>query len=201
MITRKKKLRLIQFSLLIIGVTIIFITYLQKENISLKKIVSTETEKKIKKQIENQSSTGDVFYKIKYSGLDMTGNRYILKSEEAYNDSSNQELVNMKVVEAIFYFKDGTILNIWSDNGVYNNKSLDMDFSGNVKALYENSELYAQKAMFSNSESFLTITENVKVIDYRGTVFADKLFFDIKKQELNVASSNNKKVNTNINLK
>ena len=40
----------------------------------------------------------------------------------------------MKFVEAIFYFKDDTVLNVWSDNGIYNNKTLDMNFDGNVKA-------------------------------------------------------------------
>ena len=45
------------------------------------------------------------------------------------------------------------------------------------------------------------ISNNVKVKDYRGTMFADKLFFDIKKQTLNIASTKDGKVNANINLK
>ena len=39
----------------------------------------------------------------------------------------------MNEVHAIFYFKDNTILYIWSDEGVYNNKNLDMKFSDNVE--------------------------------------------------------------------
>ena len=34
----------------------------------------------------------------------------------------------MSFVNAIFYFKDNTILTIDSDEGVYNNKTLDMIF-------------------------------------------------------------------------
>ena len=37
----------------------------------------------------------------------------------------------------VFYFKDDTILNIKSDNGIYNNKTLDMIFEKNVKADYK----------------------------------------------------------------
>ena len=37
-------------------------------------------------------------------------------------------MVSMRDVEAIFYFKDNTVLNVKSDEGVYNNKSLDMIF-------------------------------------------------------------------------
>ena len=107
----------------------------------------------------------------------------------------------MKSVEAVFYFKDNKTLNVWSESGVYNNRTLDMRFDGNVKAKYEDSELYAQKADYSNSKSFLTISGAVKVKDSRGTVFADKLLFDIKKQTLKIASIEDNKINANINLK
>ena len=76
-----------------------------------------------------------------------------------------------------------------------------MSFSGDVEAVYEDSLLYAQKAEYSNSESYLEISEKVKINDTKGTMVADKLFFDIKKQTLNIASFEDKKVNTNITLK
>ena len=41
-------------------------------------------------------------------------------------------------------------LNISSDMGEYNNKTLDMKFTKDVSALYEESKLYAGKAEFSN---------------------------------------------------
>ena len=41
---------------------------------------------------------------------------------------------------------------------------------------------------------------NVKVKDIRGDIFADKLFFDLKKQTLNIKSFNNNKVNANLKL-
>ena len=50
-----------------------------------------------------------------------------------------------------------------SDEGVYNNKTLDMKFNKNVMAKYQDSELMAQKAEYSNSKSFLIISNNVKV--------------------------------------
>ena len=43
----------------------------------------------------------------------------------------------MKFVEAKFYFKDDTVLQVKSDFGIYNNKTLDMNFKGNVIASYE----------------------------------------------------------------
>ena len=107
----------------------------------------------------------------------------------------------MKSVTSIFYFKDGTVLNVSSNTGIYNNKTLDMFFSGKVKASYIDSKLFAEKAEYSNSESFLTITKNVIIEDSRGTMIADKLFFDIKKQTLKIAAFKDNKINANINLK
>ena len=198
---RKKKLRIIQFLLLIIGTIIIFYTYLNKSKNDKTEIITSETQEKLKKQIDNNQNQGDTFYNIEYSGIDLAGNRYRLKSKEASNIKSNKEVVKMKFVEAIFYFKDDTVLNIQSNYGIYNNRTLDMTFSGDVQAFYQGSKLFAQKAEYSNSESFLTISEKVKIDDTRGIMFADKLLFDIKKQTLNIASFNDGKIDANVMLK
>ena len=198
---RKKKLRIIQLVLLTLGLLIIFLTYVQNQRSLEDEIVSSKIQNKIKKQLENQSDEADSFYNIEYTGLDLAGNRYILKSEEASSNRENQEIVNMKFVEAKFYFKDDTVLQVKSDFGIYNNKTLDMNFKGNVIASYEGSQLFAQKAEYSNSKSFLIISEKVKIKDIRGTMVADKLLFDIKKQTLKIASVKDGKVNADINLK
>ena len=195
---RKKKLRLFQAILLIVGIIIIFITYADKGFFLNKKI-----NKKTIPIIENET-TGqkeNIFYNIEYSGLDLAGNRYIIKSKEATTNASNQEIVNMKFVESFFYFKDDTVLKVKSDYGTYNNKTLDMFFNSNVKANYQNSVLFAENAEYSNSENFLSISGKVKIEDFKGTMFADKLLFDIKKNKLNITSFNDDKINANLNLK
>tara|TARA_B110000967_G_C18707664_1_gene471092 strand:+ start:39 stop:638 length:600 start_codon:yes stop_codon:yes gene_type:complete len=197
---REKKLRLIQISLLLIGTLIIFFTYYDNKKSSKNQIITKEAENKILKLSQNTKGS-DIFYNIEYSGLDLAGNRYILKSEEAIASKSNQEIVNMKSVDAIFYFKNDTILEITSDTGIYNNKTLDMIFDGNIKANYAGSELFAEKAEYSNSKSFLSISEKVKINDIRGTMFADKLLFNIKNKTIDIASFNDGKINANVNLK
>ena len=198
---RKKKLLIIQICLLLLGVFVILFTYASKEKLEENKIISKEDQKKIKKQLSKDSTEGDIFYNIEYSGFDIAGNRYKLKSKEASNNKNSQELVEMKFVEAIFYFKDGTTLQVESNKGLYNNKTLDMVFEDNVNAVYEGSRLEANIAEYSNLKSFLTISGNVKVKDIKGTMFADKLLFDIKKQTLNIASTKDGKINANVNLK
>ena len=61
----------------------------------------------MKKQLDvTNDQQGDIFYNIEYSGFDLSGNRYILKSKEARNSKSESDVVNMKFVEAKFYLKN-----------------------------------------------------------------------------------------------
>ena len=107
----------------------------------------------------------------------------------------------MKDVTAIFYFNDNTILNVFSDKGVYNNKTLDMKFDGNIKANYIDSKLFADQAEYSNTGNFLSIKDNVTVVDKRGRIKADRIFFDLKENTVDIESFNNKTVNATINRK
>ena len=197
-IDRKKKLRLIQFFLLFFGLLAIYLTYYNKELNEDQNSIS----KKIPKKNQNISEEDerDLFFNIEYSGFDLQGNRYSLKSEEAFIDKLNSEIVYMKNVNSIFYFKDNTVLYVSSNNVIYNNKTLDMKFEQNVKANYLSSELFAEKAEYSNSESFLSIHENVRINDIKGNLIADKLLFDITDKKLDITSFNNGKINANINL-
>ena len=195
-----KKNRIIQISLFIIGTLILFFTYSDKKLKKSKIIIPTET----KTKLENSQSSkdgSDTFYNIEYSGFDLEGNRYVLKAEEAINNKDNQDIVIMKLVNAYFYFKDDTVVEVKSDAGIYNNRTLDMKFNGNIKALYDKSKLFAQKAEYSNSKSYLTVYDKVEIIDTKGTMVADKLFFDIKNGTLDISSMNNNLVNTQLNLK
>ena len=201
MIERKKKLRLIQFTLLILGILILYFTYAQRNLEFEDEIISKSSQEKAKQQdLAKTSDKGDVFFNIEYTGLDLNGNRYLLKSKEAYLDEIKPEIVYMKSVNAIFYFKDGTKLFVSSDNCIYNNKTLDMKFEINVKAKYQESLLFAENAEYSNSESYLSIYNKVRVNDIRGNLVADKLLFDITKQKLDITSFNDGKINANVNL-
>ena len=187
---RKKKLKIIQISLLFLGIIIIFYTYFVKERENL---TQESLKSKINNEILSQDADKDVFINVQYSGLDLNGNRYIIKSEKAFNNDENPNIVNMENVTSFFYFKDETTLKIISDTAIYNNNSLDMKFDGNIKATYMESRLFAQKAIYNNKDSSLIVTDNVKVFDSRGAINADKFFFDIKKQKLNISSLNKKK--------
>ena len=199
---RKKKLRLVQITLLIFGLLIIFFTYIKRENNFSGDIIPKETKKKIEKQLsEEKVKKNDIFYNVEYSGFDLNGNRYIIKCKEAITNKEFVELINMKTVDATFFFKNDLELVIKSDEAIYNNETLDIKFSKNIEGSYHNSKLFAQNANYSNSGGFVSVSDNVKITDPKGTMFAKKLLFDIKAKTLKITSEKDDKVKANINIK
>ena len=106
----------------------------------------------------------------------------------------------MKDVKATFYFKDQTILNVSSNEGKYNNQTLYMKFENKVIMDYNNDWLKADNAEYSNSGNYLLIENNVKVNSDMGNISADKLFFDLKMQKLDIGSFQNNNINANIKI-
>ena len=200
---RKKKIQLAQIIFLFLGLFTIFFTYLKRETNQKETLISVETKKKIEKQLSDQKTIddSDTFYNVEYSGFDLNGNRYIIKCKEAVVNKNSIELIKMQFVNAKFYFKDDTTLFINSESGIYNNKTLDIQFSKNVRGSYLNSKLFAQNANYSNSSGYVSISNNVIIEDPKGSMFAKKLLFDIKTKTLKISSSQNERVKANITLK
>ena len=204
MIQRKKKILFLQLSLLILGIIIIIVTYLNNEDSSDKKIILKSTEEKIAKKLKDDNKeniNSNTFLNIEYSGLDFSGNRFILESKEATTISTNSEIVDLKGVKAVFYFKDDTILIVKSNFGRYNSKTLDMKFSEKVIATYNDNILNADNAEYTNSLGKLIISNKVKIYSTEGDLLADKLTFDVKNQILEIDSFNENKINANIRNK
>ena len=197
---RKKKLRIVQLCLISIGILTLIFTYSDKINLKKRSSTAQELKKEVDDNMVNnkENANGNVFYNIEYSGLDLAGNRYILKSKSAINNSLDSDLIDMTGVTAVFYFKDGTVLKIKSNFGEYNNNTLDINFKSDIKAEYGESTLEAQYAEYSNSQGFLTVTDNVIVNDVQGNLVADKLLFDIKSQILEIETFNDKRIRVNV---
>ena len=199
---RKERKFIIQALLLIMGVAILIYTYTSKDVKIKDQSSNTSNQSSISIQNDQDDCDGaDVFYNIKYSGLDLAGNRYILNAKKAKTDKNNEELIKMDFVDAVFYFKDGTELIVYSEKGIYNNKTLDIVFTENVEAEYEESKLFSQKAEYSNNKNYVVISNNVSIKSEKGNLYADKLFFDIEKKTLKISSLNDGKIDAYIDVK
>ena len=185
MIGRKKNILLIQITIFLIALALLYNTYHDKNK---------ETENFVKIEVETGPKTNS-FKDIEYSGFDLTGNRYVLKAEKADFKTKKPELINMEKVLARFYLKDGTILVVESDAGLYNNLTLDMIFNQNVKVDYLTHILHSDSLSYSNSNAKLIATGNVQGESIeKGKFSADNVEYDLTDKVLNFSMFGNKQV-------
>ena len=123
----------------------------------------------------------------------------MINSEYAEFENETPNLIDMRNILCNLYFKDGTVLKITSDFGVYDNLTNDMSFEQNVKMFYLESKLFSEKANFVNSENYLFVEGNVIAEGLEGNLKADKMNFDLTKKKLRISMYNQDKVNIKVN--
>ena len=199
MVLNKSKIKrknLIQISLVFFGLLIIFFTYFysgDKES-SLDKVKEKETQKNV---IEKEGF--NTFENITYEGKDSNNNDFILNSEYAEFATNKSNIIYMKKIICRFFFKDGTVLKIISDKGIYDNISNDMEFEENVEMYYLENKLFSDKANFVNSENYFIVQGNVIGEGPLGNVAADKLNVDLIQKKMKISMYNESKVNIKVN--
>tara|TARA_B100000945_G_scaffold217640_1_gene175624 strand:+ start:982 stop:1584 length:603 start_codon:yes stop_codon:yes gene_type:complete len=193
---RLNKKLIFQMTLILMGFFIIFFTYFytDKQKETVKK---TEQEEILEeKTLEENTST---FENIQYEGIDKNGNKFIINSEYAKFKNDLPNIIDMEKILARFFFKDGTVLKITSDYGIYDNITNDMEFEQNVKMYYLEKKLFSEKANFVNSENYLFVQGNVIAEGDEGDLSADRMDFDLVEKKLKISMYNREKVNIKVN--
>ena len=192
MTSRKKNLILIQVTIFLVAVALLYNTYRNKNK---------ETENIVKIEVNSEPNTNS-FSDIEYSGFDLSGNRYVLKAKLADFKTETPELISMEGVVAKFYLKNNKILTVISEEGLYNNITHDIDFKKNVEANYLTNNLLSDSLSYSNSNAKLIATGNVRGESIeKGQFKSDNVEYDLKDSILNFSMFNNKQVNVKIKNK
>ena len=185
MISRKKNIILIQITIFLIATFLLYNTYRDKDG-AVEEVVKIKT---------TSDPNANNFTDIEYSGFDLSGNRYVLRAGTADFKTEAPESINIKNVVANFYLKDGSILNVVSDEGLYNNKTLDMEFRKNVKSVYLDNTLLSEQLNYSNTDGKLLVSGNVRGESVeKGKFFADNVEYDLTSNTLDFSMFGNKQV-------
>ena len=184
--SRKKKIISVQIIIFLVASLLLYKTY-HREN----KYVE-EAQEVVVANDPNTNSFND----IQYSGFDLSGNRYVLDASNATFKTKTPEKINMKGVVANFYLKDNTILTVISDEGLYNNLTLDMEFKQNVKSTYETNTLFSDELIYFSDNGKLIISGNVRGESIeKGKFFADNVEYNLTNKTLDFSMFNDGQVN------
>ena len=191
---RKKRLLIIQ-TILFFTALVLFFTFYYEEKTEVDNI-----EIKPNKTVVSEQEQSNFFEDVEYKGIDANGNRYLLKSELATFNEDNPELIDMRGMHAIFYFRDGNILNIYGDKGKYNNKTNDMEFRENVKVEQDQNLIFANNLDYFNLDKKINIYGNVRGKSLDGNFSSDILKLNIENQLVEILMENKEK-KVKLNLK
>ena len=190
---RKKKLFLIQATLLMIAILLLYIFY-YRDN------VSEQAVEKVLIENEKLEKLGEsnFFEDVEYKGIDANGNRYLLKSNIASFSDESPELVKMIGMNATFYFKDGKVLKVSGKSGTYNNKTNDMQFRDDVKVVQASNRIFADNLDYFNLKRLIKVYGNVKGKSLDGNFTSDILNLNIDDQSVDFLMNSNEQVKINL---
>jgi hypothetical protein len=188
-IDRKRVIILVQLTIFLVALFLLYNTYRDKNKIPINvMLIEPETD-----------PDTNSFTDIEYSGFDLNGNRYTLNAVQADFKTETPEIIKMEGVIANFYLKDNTILKVVSNKGLYNTTTLNMNFKENVKSTYLTNNLFSDQLTYSNSESKLLASGNVRGESVeKGEFFADNVEYSLTDKTLELSMFGNERVNVKL---
>ena len=188
----KKKQQKVQLVLISIGLLLIMLTYLYYPNIGKDE---PQDEQFVQEDLgENSNDAQSTFESVEYEGITSNMQRFSVKSENAYIQDKNPNLVIMKKMRVELYLKDGRIVTIISDRGKYHKESYDCWFEENVVADDGETKIFANNLDLLATENFVKIYQQVKLIHPTGTLQADQVDYDFETKYFKVTMFDEKTV-------
>ena len=183
--------KIIQLTLIFIGLFLIFATYFLYPKFN-KKIV----EKSIieDRQVTMDDTKTNTFKNVEYKGLYNFDNPFSIKSEIAHISVEEPDIIHMTGVQATIIMKDGRLVTIISDKGIYNKITYDCFFEDNVKVTDGETEVFAENLNLLASKDTASIYNSVSITNDKGDLVADKIDYNFETKYYKISMFDNKRV-------
>jgi len=189
----KEKRKIIQFSLIFIGLIFIISTYILYPKITKNKIIEekqTILQDKVDEITDEKSNT---FQNIQYKGIYNINKPFVIKSKEAHILTKDPDIVYMTSMEVIMHMADGRIILINSDKGRYNKATYDCFFKDNVKATDGKTTLNSDNLDLIASKDFASVYNNVILTSDESSLKADKILYSFESKYYHIAMNEKNK--------
>jgi lipopolysaccharide export system protein LptA len=181
--------RLIQFSLLIFLMVLIYFFYIKFFNSDNFVQIDSDIPESLN---SNENLNLNIIKNLKYEINTKENNRYSLisKSSEIVNENG-EEIVNMKQVNGKYTFQNGTFVIITSDEAIYNNYNYNTHFKKKVKLRYLENVLYADNIILDFKQNKIKIYDNVVYKNSSQNLNADNVDINLITKKIDIFMSNN----------
>tara|TARA_Y100000590_G_scaffold398269_1_gene480549 strand:- start:379 stop:1023 length:645 start_codon:yes stop_codon:yes gene_type:complete len=207
---KKISIQLILFSLALFVIFFAYKVYInpknniETENVELTKpknnekidfIESKNDEKKANALDDVEENETSLIKNLKYISKDAIGNEYVIESKFSEISQSNDDIINMRQVNAEIIMVNSEPIFITSDFAIYNNENYETIFSGNVVINHIDNKITCENFSISIENNLAYVSENVIFENSKGKLIADTIEIDlITKNSKIFMNDKNKKV-------
>ena len=137
---------------------------------------------------------------LQYKSIDSMGNEYIINCESAVSNIEDENILNLKKVNAIVYIKNKAPIFIDSDFAIYNKNSFNTNFYGNVKVINDITKILSENLDLIYEDNLVNLY-NIKEVFYDKTkLIADNVKFNLLTKDINInMNDKNKKIGIYLN--
>ena len=178
-----KKNKIIQFSLVIVGIILLFFTYYTSDK---GKIGDIDKNIVIGDVVQLTEETINIIENVKYVGTNNKGIFFELNAAVAVIKHDNPNISQLQDVFVVIKLSDLRTIHIRSDKAVFNKISNDCEFFGNVEITEQDNIITSDNLDLYMSKNLITAYNNVKYNSIKGFLIADKVDMDILKNEANI---------------
>ena len=207
---KKISIQLILFSLALFVIFFAYKVYInpknniETENVELTKpknnekidfIESKNDKKKANALDDVEENETSLIKNLKYISKDAIGNEYVIESKFSEISQSNDDIINMRQVNAEIIMVNSEPIFITSDFAIYNNENYETIFSGNVVINHIDNKITCENFSISIENNLAYVSENVIFENSKGKLIADTIEIDlITKNSKIFMNDKNKKV-------
>lgn len=178
-----KKNKIIQFSLVTLGIMLLFFTYYSNdkdETIEIDKNILIENVDKLTEQLAN------IIENVNYVGTNNKGTFFDLNAAIAKVKYDEPNINFLQDVVVVIKLNNLRTIHIRSDKAIFNKISNDCEFIGHVEVTEQDSIITSDNLDLYMSKNLITAYNNVKYNGIKGFLTADKVDIDILRNEANI---------------
>ena len=184
-----KKNKIIQFSLVIVGIILFVFTYYSSDKdkiVDIDKNILVGGVSQLTKEISN------IIENVEYVGSNNKGTFFELNAAIAEIKYDNPNISYLQDVFVVIKLSNLRTIRIRSDKAVFNKISNDCEFFGNVEIIEQDDIITSDNLDLYMSKNLITVYNHVQYNGIKGFLIADKMDIDMLKNEANIFMFNKK---------
>ena len=188
----KRSRKIVQLSLISIGLFLILVTYFLYPKIIENKFIKEKTTKD--KIVKTEGDNINMFENVEYKGVYNIDKPIVVTAEKALVLKEKPEIIFMTNMRVTLHLDDQKIIIITSDKGSYNKITYDCFFEQNVKVTDGETKIFAENLDLVATTSSVKIYKDVTLNYTTGSLVADKINYNFETKYFKVSMFDDKTV-------